>query len=54
LDLKTGTGAVGKGEPPSGADATLTMHSKDFADMFAGLFKKFKFYRMEDNKRFNL
>lgn len=37
IDLKTGTGQVGKGEAPNSADATLTMHSKDFADMFAGM-----------------
>lgn len=39
LELKTGKGAVGKGEAPSGADATLSMNSKDFADMFAGKLK---------------
>ncbi|KAF4527045.1 hypothetical protein B566_EDAN001594 [Ephemera danica] len=39
LELKTGKGAVGKGDPPSGADATLSMNSKDFADMFAGKLK---------------
>lgn len=37
LDLKTGTGCVGKGDAPNSADATLTMHCKDFADMFAGM-----------------
>jgi len=43
LDLKTGKGLVGKGDAPNSADATLTMHSKDFADLFAGnlcLFQK--------------
>jgi len=39
IDLKTGTGKVGKGDAPTSADATLTMHSKDFADMFAGMYQ---------------
>jgi len=39
-DLKNGKGAVGKGEPPSGSpDATLTMDSRNFFDMFAGKLK---------------
>lgn len=42
IDLKTGTGSVGKGDAPNSADATLTMHSKDFADMFAGICYKLK------------
>lgn len=39
LDLKNGSGSCGKGEPPVPADATLTMDSKNFADMFAGKLK---------------
>lgn len=39
LDLKNGSGKVGKGEPSSPADATLTMDSKHFEDMFAGKLK---------------
>lgn len=38
-DLKNGKGAVGKGEPPVPADATLTMDGKNFFDMFAGKLK---------------
>jgi hypothetical protein len=36
IDLKTGQGSAGQGKPPSAADATLTMDSKDFFDMFSG------------------
>jgi hypothetical protein len=36
IDLKTGKGSAGQGKPPSAADATLTMDSKDFFDMFSG------------------
>lgn len=39
LDLKSGTGKVGKGEPGVPADATLTMDSKHFTAMFAGQLK---------------
>lgn len=38
-DLKNATGSVGKGEPPVKADATLTMDSKHFFDMFSGKLK---------------
>ncbi|KFB44749.1 hypothetical protein ZHAS_00012649 [Anopheles sinensis] len=38
-DLKNGTGKVGKGNPPSTADAVLTMDSKHFFDMFTGKLK---------------
>lgn len=36
LDLKNGDGACGKGEPQASPDATLTMDSENFANMFAG------------------
>jgi hypothetical protein len=36
IDLKTGKGSTGQGKPPTAADATLTMDSKDFFDMFSG------------------
>lgn len=36
LDLKNGDGSCGKGEPQVPADATLTMDSKNFHDMFSG------------------
>jgi hypothetical protein len=36
IDLKSGKGSAGQGKPPSAADATLTMDSKDFFDMFSG------------------
>ncbi|XP_024947204.1 hydroxysteroid dehydrogenase-like protein 2 isoform X2 [Cephus cinctus] len=39
LDLKHGKGALGKGEPPQPADATLTMDSKNFFAMFTGKLK---------------
>lgn len=39
LDLKSGTGKVGQGEPSAPADATLTMDSKHFTDMFEGKLK---------------
>lgn len=38
-DLKNGTGKVGKGKSPVTADATLTMDSKHFFDMFSGKLK---------------
>lgn len=38
-DLKNGTGAVGKGEPKISPDATLTMDSKNFFEMFTGRLK---------------
>lgn len=36
LDLKSGKGAIGKGEPSQPADATLTMDSENFFAMFSG------------------
>ncbi|XP_032522736.2 hydroxysteroid dehydrogenase-like protein 2 isoform X1 [Danaus plexippus] len=39
LDLKNGDGACGQGEPKHAPDATLTMDSTNFADMFAGKLK---------------
>lgn len=38
-DLKNGAGAVGKGQPTVSPDATLTMDSKNFFDMFSGRLK---------------
>lgn len=39
LDLKNGTGSCGAGTPPAVPDATLTMNSKNFFDMFSGKLK---------------
>ncbi|XP_034486874.1 hydroxysteroid dehydrogenase-like protein 2 [Drosophila innubila] len=39
LDLKNGTGACGTGVPPAAPDATLTMNSNNFFDMFSGKLK---------------
>lgn len=39
IDLKNGDGACGQGEPKNPPDATLTMESNHFADMFAGKLK---------------
>ncbi|OAD52970.1 Hydroxysteroid dehydrogenase-like protein 2 [Eufriesea mexicana] len=39
LDLKTGKGSVGKGEPGQLPDATLTMDSENFFAMFSGKLK---------------
>ncbi|XP_060521802.1 hydroxysteroid dehydrogenase-like protein 2 [Cylas formicarius] len=39
IDLKTGEGACGQGEPPSQPDATLTMDSKNFFSLFSGKLK---------------
>nr|XP_023023214.1 hydroxysteroid dehydrogenase-like protein 2 [Leptinotarsa decemlineata] len=39
VDLKNGSGSCGQGEAPSKADATLTMDSKNFFDMFSGKVK---------------
>lgn len=36
LDLKNGAGKCGQGEGPTAADATLTMDSNHFFDMFSG------------------
>ena len=38
--MKTGSGSVGKGEPPEGkAQCTMTMSKNDFQSMFAGKLK---------------
>lgn len=40
LDLKSGSGATGKGDPPAGnPDVTFTMDSNDFYKMFSGAMK---------------
>ncbi|GAB0097500.1 hydroxysteroid dehydrogenase-like protein 2 [Sergentomyia squamirostris] len=39
LDLSSGSGKCGKGQPTVPADATLTMDSKHFFDMFTGKLK---------------
>lgn len=39
IDLKNGDGTCGQGEPKNPPDATLTMDSKNFTDMFAGKLK---------------
>ncbi|KAH8268090.1 hypothetical protein KR026_000054 [Drosophila bipectinata] len=39
LDLKNGTGSCGTGTPPSAPDATLSMNSNNFFDMFSGKLK---------------
>ncbi|XP_053607540.1 hydroxysteroid dehydrogenase-like protein 2 isoform X2 [Plodia interpunctella] len=39
IDLKNGDGSCGQGEPKSPPDATLTMDSNHFADLFAGKLK---------------
>ncbi|XP_014608792.1 PREDICTED: hydroxysteroid dehydrogenase-like protein 2 [Polistes canadensis] len=39
LDLKSGTGSTGKGEPKDPADAILTMNSEQFFAMFSGKLK---------------
>lgn len=39
IDLKNGEGSCGQGEPKHTADATLTMDSTNFADMFSGKLK---------------
>uniref|UniRef100_A0A1A8H270 Hydroxysteroid dehydrogenase-like protein 2 n=1 Tax=Nothobranchius korthausae TaxID=1143690 RepID=A0A1A8H270_9TELE len=39
LDLKSGSGSAGQGEPPSKADVVMTMDSSDFSKMFAGKLK---------------
>lgn len=36
LDLKSGTGSTGKGQPPTKADVVMSMDSGDFSKMFAG------------------
>ncbi len=40
IDLKNGSGAVGSGDPSSGAaDVTFTLKDADFVDMFSGKLK---------------
>ncbi|AWP14769.1 putative hydroxysteroid dehydrogenase-like protein 2 [Scophthalmus maximus] len=39
LDLKSGSGRAGPGQPPIKADVVMTMDSKDFTKMFAGKLK---------------
>ncbi|EDX14676.1 hydroxysteroid dehydrogenase-like protein 2 [Drosophila simulans] len=39
LDLKNGSGSCGAGTPPAVPDATLTMNSNNFFDMFSGKLK---------------
>ncbi|KAM4527363.1 hydroxysteroid dehydrogenase-like protein 2 [Odontesthes bonariensis] len=39
LDLKSGSGTAGKGEPPVKADVVMTMTSSDFGKMFSGKLK---------------
>ncbi|XP_050298873.1 hydroxysteroid dehydrogenase-like protein 2 [Anthonomus grandis grandis] len=46
IDLKTGKGACGQGEPPSAPDATLTMDSKNFFNLFNGKLKPATAYMM--------
>lgn len=40
LDLKSGPGSAGQGEPPTKADVVMTMDSSDFTKMFAGELKR--------------
>lgn len=46
VDLRTGTGKCGPGECGDKVDATLTMDSKNFFDMFAGKLKPSTAYMM--------
>ncbi|XP_070780683.1 hydroxysteroid dehydrogenase-like protein 2 isoform X2 [Enoplosus armatus] len=39
LDLKSGSGTAGQGQPPAKADVVMTMDSNDFSKMFAGKLK---------------
>ncbi|XP_059214069.1 hydroxysteroid dehydrogenase-like protein 2 [Centropristis striata] len=39
LDLKSGAGCAGQGQPPVKADVVMTMDSNDFSKMFAGKLK---------------
>ena len=36
LDLKSGSGSAGQGQPSIKADVIMTMDSSDFSKMFAG------------------
>lgn len=38
IDMKNGSGAVGKGKSPTSADATLSMDTSDFFKMFTGTY----------------
>lgn len=46
IDLKTGKGSCGQGDPPVQPDATLTMDSKNFFNMFSGKLKPATAYMM--------
>ncbi|XP_011191636.2 hydroxysteroid dehydrogenase-like protein 2 [Zeugodacus cucurbitae] len=50
LDLKNGEGACGKGVPNSAPDATFTMKTENFFDMFAGKIKPSTAFLMGDMK----
>lgn len=39
IDLKTGSGKLGQGEAPGGANCTMTLDSEDFVKMFKGELK---------------
>ncbi|XP_033738569.1 hydroxysteroid dehydrogenase-like protein 2 [Pecten maximus] len=39
IDLKSGAGSLGPGEPPMGADCTMSMDTADFEKMFGGELK---------------
>ncbi|KAF1377990.1 hypothetical protein PFLUV_G00206570 [Perca fluviatilis] len=39
LDLKSGSGSAGRGQPSAKADVVMTMDSNDFSKMFAGQLK---------------
>lgn len=39
IDLKTGSGILGQGEAPGGANCTMTLDSEDFVKMFKGELK---------------
>lgn len=46
MDLKSGGGKCGQGEPPSKPDATLTMDSENFFKLFSGQLKPTTAYMM--------
>ncbi|KAG8227332.1 hypothetical protein J437_LFUL006290, partial [Ladona fulva] len=46
VDLKSGKGAAGAGEPPSPPDATLAMTAKDFAAMFSGEYRYLLYFSL--------
>ena len=39
VDMKNGSGSLGEGEAPDGAQCTMSMDSEDFTKMFAGELK---------------